>query len=154
MKRITAQFAVAFFLMALFSIAVYADEPNGRGYDVEIYANGELYHVVKLLPPEPNRFTYSFSIYRVPDGQVAKTAEGERIYAFQIVPQLEEGLVKVEVLALLEDPSTISEGHPLHSFNKQVVASYRLSAGESIAVAEMSDVGVKPLKIRVVKRQA
>ena len=152
MKHFTMRFVVAFLLMALFSIAVSAGEPNEKGYDVEIYANGELHHVIELLPPTPGRFIYSFSLYRVPDGQVAETAEGERIYAFQIVPQLEEDLVKIEVLALLEDPSLISEKHPLHKFKKQAIASYRLSAGESVTVAEMSDFGVKPLKFRVVKR--
>jgi hypothetical protein len=152
MRHVMMRFVVAFLLMAILSIAVSADGLNGKGYDVEIYANGELNHIFELLPPKPGHLTYSFSIYGVPNGRVAKTAEGEQIYAFQIVPQLEGGFVKVEVLALLEDPSTISEDHPLHKFKKQVVAAYSLSAGESITVTEMSSLGVEPLKIRVVSR--
>jgi hypothetical protein len=88
----------------------------------------------------------------MPKNQNARTSEGEQVYAFQIISQLSGDSVNIEILALLEDPDTISEAHPLHKFKKQTVGSYDLRAGDEATASEMSKLGAEPLKIKVVRR--
>src|SRR5262245_32679712 len=100
-------------LLAASSIFVSATKPSSDGLDVKIYAKGELWNVMSLTPDDPGRLTYRFAIYRVAKGQDFRTSDGAGIYAFQIIPQLSGDSVNVEILALLEDPNTVSEAHPL-----------------------------------------
>jgi hypothetical protein len=139
-------------LLGASSISVSATKPSLKTLDVEIYAKGELWDVMSLSPPNPGTFTYRFAIYRVPKGQDARTSDGEHIYAFQIIPQLSGDSVHIEIPALLEDPNTVSEAHPLHEFKKQTVGSYDLDAGEEALASEMAKLGAEPLKIKVVSR--
>jgi len=60
--------------------------------------------------------------------------------------------VSIEILALLEDPDTVSEAHPLPKFKKQTVGLYDLRAGDEATVSGMSKLGAEPLKIKVVRR--
>ena len=143
---------IASFLLAASSIVVFATKPNTESFDVEIYAKGELWRSMSLSPPNPGEYSYSFAIYRTPKNQNARTSEGEQVYAFQIIPQLSGNSVNIEILALLEDPDTVSEAHPLHKFKKQTVGLYNLRAGDEATASEMSKLGAEPLKIKVVRR--
>jgi hypothetical protein len=140
-------------LLAASSVVVSATKPNTESFDVEIYAKGELWRSMSLRPPNlPGEYSYSFAIYRMPKNQNARTSEGEQVYAFQIISHLSGDSVNIEILALLEDPDTVSEAHPLHKFKKQTVGSYDLRAGDEATASEMSKLGAEPLKIKVVRR--
>jgi hypothetical protein len=139
-------------LLAASSVIASATKPSPESLDVEIYAKGELWHTMSLSPPKPGTYSFSFMIYRVPKDQNALTSAGEQIYAFQIIPQLSGDSVNIEILALLEDPNTISEAHPLHKFKKQSVGSYDLQSGDEATASEMSKLGAEPLKMKVVSR--
>lgn len=140
-------------LLAASSVVVSATKPNTESFDVEIYAKGKLWHTISLSPPKiPGEYSYSFAIYRVPKDQNARTSEGEQIYAFQIISELSRDSVNTEIVALLEDPRTVSEAHPLHKFKKQTVGYYDLRAGDEATASEMSKLGAEPLKIKVVRR--
>jgi hypothetical protein len=139
-------------LLAASSLVVAATQPNTEGLNVEIYAQGDLWHSMSLSPPKfPGEYSYTFAIYRVPKNQNARTSEGEQVYAFQIISHLNRDSVSIEILALLEDPQTISEAHPLDKFKQQSVGTYNLRAGEDATVSEMSKLGTEPLKIKVVR---
>jgi hypothetical protein len=133
------------------TVMVFAGHKT-EGYDLEIYRGEKLFHTMQVQPQSPGSFVFSFLIYRVPKDQTARTKEGARVYAFQIVPGLEDDVVKVEVLALLEDPDTVSEEHPLHNFKKQSVGSYSIRVGESVKISEMSKLGAQPLTLKVATR--
>ena len=140
-------------LLAASSVVVSATKPNTESFDVEIYAKGKLWRSMSPSPPKfPGEYSYSFAIYRVPTDQNARTSEGEQIYAFQIISELSRNGVNTEILALLEDPRTVSEAHPLHKLKKQTVGYYDLAAGDEATVSEMSKLGAEPLKIKVVRR--
>jgi len=153
MKKTKIQLLVALFIVAVSCLANFAQEKADKSRYVEIFSGGKFFHSMNLIPPKSGRFSYSFSIYRVPEGEISQTAENQRIYAFQILPQVEGDMVKIEVLALLEDPNTVSEEHPLHNFKKQTVASYNLRKGESVSVTEMSQLGAKPLELKVTNQE-
>jgi hypothetical protein len=149
MKRGNLLLAGTFLLWS--TVTVFA-APKTVDYDLEIYAGEKLFVTMQVKPQHPPYFTYSFSLYRVPVDQSARTSEGDRIYAFQIVPSHYYDVVKVEVLALLEDPHTISEEHPLDKFKKQSVGTYTIHDGESVKISEMSKLGAQPLTLKVVAR--
>ena len=144
-----AQLLVISISLLMSCVTVVALGRSEKGYNLEIYSDGKLFRSDGLYPKLPGLFVYSYSIFRPPQGQEAKTPKGERVYAFQIVPQLEGARVRVEVLALLEDPDTVSEAHPLHKFKKQSVAVYHIGADESITLSEMTRFGVRPLTLKV-----
>ena len=150
MKR--ASLHLVFATWALICFTVLAAGQTEKGYDVEIYSEGELFAVGAAVPQPPGHFVYSFTIFNVPKGQSAQTPEGERVYAFQIIRTLAKDSVELEVLALLEDPHTVSESHPLHKFKKQAVATYTAHAGETLTLTEMMRFGVQPLEIKIVSR--
>jgi hypothetical protein len=140
-------------LLAASSVVVSAAKPNTESFDVEIYAKGELWHTISLSPPSlPGEYSYSFAIYRTAKNENARTSKGEQVYAFQIIAHLSRDSVNIEILALLEDPRTVSEAHPLHKFKKQTVGLYDLRAGDEATASEMSKLGAEPLKIKVVRR--
>jgi hypothetical protein len=149
MKKTILLAAAAFLICS--TVIVFAGHKTDS-YDLEIYSGEKLFYTMPVPPQPPDGFIYSYSIYRVPKDQSALTREGAHIYAFQIVPGLEDGLVKVEVVALLEDPNTVSEEHPLHKFKKQPVGSYSIRVGESIIISEMTKLGAKPLTLKMVAR--
>src|SRR6185369_3400595 len=130
------------------TVLAFAGHKTER-YDLEIYAGEKLSHTIQVPTQSPGRFTYSFSIYRVPADQSAMTSEGARIYAFQILPNLDGDQVNVEVLALLEDPDAVSEEHPLHKFKNQSLGWYRVRVGESVKISEMSKLGAQPLTLKI-----
>lgn len=140
-------------LLVASSVVVSATKPNTEGLDVEIYAKGKLWRSISLSPPNlPGEYSYTFAIYRVPKDQNVRTSEGEQVYAFQIISHLSRDSVTIEILALLEDPRTVSEAHPLHKFKKETVGLYNLRAGDEATASEMSKLGADPLKIKVVRR--
>ena len=140
-------------LLAASSVVVSAAKPTTESFDVEIYAKGKLWHSMSLSPPKlPGEYSYTFAIYRIPENQNARTAEGEQVYAVQIISHLSRDGVSIEILALLEDPDTISEAHPLPKFKQQSVGLYYLRAGDEATVSEMKKLGAEPLKIKVVRR--
>ena len=149
MKKTILLLAAAFLIYS--TVVVFARHETDN-YDLEIYSGEKLFHTMRVPSQVPSGFIYSFLIYRVPKDQGARTREGARIYAFQIVPALEDGLVKVEVVALLEDPNTVSEEHPLHKFKKQSIGSYSIRVGDSVIISEMSKLGAKPLTLKIVTR--
>jgi hypothetical protein len=139
-------------LLAASIVVVSATRPNTESLDVEIYAKDKLWRTISLSPPKiPGEYSYSFAIYRVPEDQNARTPEGEQIYAFQIISELSRDSANTEIVALLEDPRTVSEAHPLHKFKKQSVGFYDLRAGDEATATEMSKLGAEPLKIKVVR---
>jgi len=140
-------------LLAASNVVVSATRPNTESLDVEIYAKGKLWRSMSLSPPNlPGEYSYTFAIYRMPENQNARTSEGEQVYAFQIISHLSRDSVSIEILALLEDPDTVSEAHPLPKFKKQTVGLYDLRAGDEATVSGMSKLGAEPLKIKVVRR--
>jgi hypothetical protein len=140
-------------LLAASRVVVSATKPNTESLDVEIYAKGELWQSMSLSPPNlPGEYSYTFAIYRMPKNQNARTSEGEQVYALQIISHLSGDSVNIEILALLEDPDTVSEAHPLHKFKKQTVGSYDLGAGDEATASEMSKLGAEPLKVKVIRR--
>lgn len=139
-------------LLAASTVVVSATKPNTEGLDVEIYAKDKLWRSMSLSPPSfPGEYSYTFAIYKVPKNQNARTSEGEQVYAFQIISHLSRDTVNIEIVALLEDPDTISEAHPLPKFKKQDVGFYNLRAGDEATASEMSKLGAEPLKIKVVQ---
>jgi len=152
MMKTVLLIVIASLLLTTSSIVVSATKPKTDSFDVEIYAKGELWHSMSLSPPNPREYSYRFAIYRTPKNQNGRTSEGEQVYAFQIIPQLSGNSVNIEILALLEDPRTVSEAHPLHKFKQQTVGSYDLRAGDEATASEMSKLGVEPLKIKVIRR--
>ena len=131
-------------------VAQSATQEVGRnGLTVEIYYNGELFRNHALLPTPPGHYVYSYSIFRVPKGEVSNTREGDRVFAFQILPSLKGDSARVEILALLEDPDTVSEAHPMERIKKRPVASHLARAGETVRVSEMSQFGMRPLEIKI-----
>ena len=149
MKKTILLPAAAFLICA--TVIVFAGQ-KAESYDLEIYSGEKLFHTMRVPIQPRNGFIYSFAIYRIPKEHRAQTQEGERIYAFQIVPAREEGLVRVEVLALLEDPNTVSEEHPLHLFKKHSLGFYPIPVGESVIISEMTKLDAKPLTFKVVAR--
>ena len=147
MKKAQSLVVTITLLMSCFTVAALGR--SEKGYDLEIYSDGKLFLSKGLYPKLPGLSVYSYAIFRPPQGQTAQTPEGERVYAFQIVPQLKGERVLVEVLALLEDPDTVSEAHPLHKFKKQSVAVYSVGADEAIELSEMTRFGVRPLTVKV-----
>jgi hypothetical protein len=121
-------------------------------YALEISSGEKLLNTIEVPRQPRGGFVYTFSIYRVPEDQAAQTLEGERIYAFQILPSLDYDSVNVEVVALLEDPKTVSEEHPLHKFKKQSLGFYNIRFGESVTISEMMRLKAKPLTLKVVVR--
>jgi TonB family protein len=118
-------------------------------YKVEMYSNGERVASVTLTPDTPGRTKYGYVLRTIPKNQIATTLEGEKVYALQLLPRLQKDTVKVEVIALLEDPETISNEHPLDKLKKQLVSTYNISEGEQITLSEMTQFGMLPLEIRV-----
>jgi beta-lactamase regulating signal transducer with metallopeptidase domain len=124
-------------------------ETAAKFQQVEIYADGKLVNTMELRSPKPNLTMFSYALYRIPEGQRAQTSDGQKIYVFQIIPTQQADSVKIEIVALLEDLSTASNSHPIYEFKRQTVATYSLSPGERAVVSEMSQLGVRPLQIRV-----
>ena len=140
-------------LLAASSVVVSATKPTTEGFDVEIYAKGKLWKSMSLTPPKiPGEYSYTFAIYRIPKNQNARTSDGEQVYAVQIISHLARDSVSIEILALLEDPDTVSEAHPLHKFKKQTVGLYNLREGDEATASEMSKLRAEPLKIKIVRR--
>ncbi len=124
------------------------NESVTKKYNIEIYANGKLFD---FLPLASDSASYSYLIFRV-NTETARTPEGEKVFAFQILRKIEKDSMQIEVLALLEDPNTVSEAHPMDKLKKQPVATYNIVEGEKIALSEMTKFGVHPLEIRVIPR--
>jgi hypothetical protein len=137
-------------LVSCFVAATAAAADNNRAaYTLELFEGEKLFHDVGLIPRMPGLGIYGYSIFRIPAGQKAQTANGETIYAFQIVYDLKGSTVKLEVLALLEDPDTVSEAHPMHKLRKQAAGVYEVGNGESVSLAGMADFGARPLTAKV-----
>jgi hypothetical protein len=130
-------------------LATATAERHSAAYTLELFEGDKLFHHVGLIPKMPNLSIYGYSIFRVPAGQMAQTSNGERVYAFQIVHGLKGDAVKLEVLALLEDPDTVSEANPMHKLRKQPAGIYEVSNNETISLGGMADFGVRPLTAKV-----
>lgn len=129
-----------------------ADSPaTEEFYKVEIHADGKLYSTMGLRAPKPGGAVFQYGLFRVPEDRTAQTVDGQRIYAFQLIPTPEKDSVKIEIAALLEDLNTVSNSRPLHEFKKQTVAARTVRTGESAVVSEMSQLGVQSFELRVVK---
>lgn len=151
---------VAFFALAQTESAASNDfpaetkstaQPDAEIYEVEVYANGKVWMTLESNSPKSGGTVSSYSLYPIPDGQTARTAAGERIYAFQLIADDRGDAINVKIIALLEDLKTVSDLHPLHEFKKQTIASYNVRAGETATVSEMSKLGVAPLELKSIK---
>lgn len=142
-------FTITTCLLASCLLASVTAESRSAAYTLELFEGDKLFHEVGLIPEMPRLSVYGYSIFRVPATQAAKTRDGQRVYAFQIVHALKDDVVKLEVLALLEDPDTVSEAHPMHKLRKQPTGIYEVGNNDSIALGGMAEFGVRPLTARV-----
>lgn len=122
---------------------------GSAAYTLELFEGDKLFQEVGLVPKMPNLSVYGYSIFRIPAGRVAQTPAGERVYAFQIVHDLKGDAVRLEVLALLEDPDTVSEAHPMHTLRKQPAGTYEIGNNETISLRGMAEFGARPLTAKV-----
>jgi hypothetical protein len=140
--------AISTGLLATCVVASAAARKN-KGYILELFDGDALFHDVDVAPKMRGVIFFSYSIFRVPASQTAQTPDGQRVYAFQIVHELRGDAVKLEVLALLEDPDTVSEEHPMHGLKKQAAGVYEVGNGESVVLSGMTNFGVRPLTAKV-----
>ena len=149
MKKVRLTIVSICLLMFCLAASAAGGRGHNPGYTLELLAGEKPVHNVGLIPKMPNLSVYGYSIFRVPAGQKARTARGERVYAFQIVHELKGETVKLEVLALLEDPDTVTEAHPMHGLRKQPAGVYGVGTGESISLSGMTEFGARPLTAKV-----
>jgi len=132
-----------------------ANQSEAQLYALEIYSGGELYSTMELAASSSGRHVFQYGLYHIPNGTIAHTAEGDRIYGFQVLPQVENESVKVEIVAVLEDLAKVSNEYPLHEMSKRLVATYSLNkSGEATDVSEMSRLGAGAIALRVVELDA
>lgn len=126
-----------------------------RGFSIEVSADEKVVSTLFFTPPttKPGDAAGSspstFSIIPVPSGEEAKTPEGDPIAGFKLTPQLEGEGVRIEITAMIGKLGNITSDDKEKAGTEKVVASYLVTAGDTVNVTETEKYGLKALTLKV-----
>lgn len=125
-------------------IAVFSDEGQQAAFEVPIkksYPDGP--HVIVWQVNLPQRWVKS--------SQQPRTKDGRLVSGFKFAGWMEGGSAKIIVTALINGRSKERPSTNEQELEEQFVETYLAKPGNTILVSGMSQYGVKPLELRMMR---